>query len=415
MSSENEYKRLLIIGTFIGILGSLAIIFGIISDFIRVGVKILDLGIFAWAIGIFIICLVTFLGAFIPFGLMLNDERPSLFAIALFILAPTIVISEHTTPMYYMLTIVNELLSTNSASFMNYVGFIGIILLITSFIILSWIFAWKFRRYTASDIYQDDFTEIKFVRIMRLVTCICTITASVFIILGLITPTNSETASLMMSGIGSNFDFSAFAFMAQMIGLTTTAVIILIGNFGAPRIPRNEIPLIFLLFIMLVMPGYAPQGTTITTWSSPVFKILEYGRYNFRNLIFMGWVLLIGVLLLVLAFMLGILTYFLKTSATYVSRPASTGRVKTTKTKKPKRTKAEPEQVGTLATQLSTSPTGTQTIPSSSPTGPPTGTITGPPVGAQTPEQPTCPFCGKNLRFIQEYQRWYCDSCSQYV
>ena len=38
MSSENEYKKLLIIGTLIGLLGSLALIIGIFFDFFTLGV-----------------------------------------------------------------------------------------------------------------------------------------------------------------------------------------------------------------------------------------------------------------------------------------------------------------------------------------------------------------------------------------
>lgn len=420
MSSENEYKKLLIIGTFVGVLGSIALIFGMISDFIRVGVKILDLGIFAWVIGIFIICLITFLGALIPFGLTLSDERPSLFTLALFILAPTIVISEYTTPMFYLLELTNELVSIGSAGFMSYIGFIGIILLVIAFVILTWMFAWKLKTYSSREnIYQDDFTEIRFVRFMRLFTCISAITAGVFIILGILTPTNSETASLLMSGVDSNLDFSALVFIAFIVTIMLTAILILIGNFGASRIPRNEMPILILLFITIALPGYAPQNAEITTWSSPVFKILEYGKNNFRNILFMGWILIIGVLILILAFMLGIMTYFLKTSATYVSRPTSTGRDRI-KSPKAKKVKSSPQQVGTLANQLSI-PTGPPTgVQQTIPTGPPSAaqTIpTGPPTSTMAPQtdKPTCPFCGKNLRFINEYQRWYCDSCSQYV
>jgi len=33
---------------------------------------------------------------------------------------------------------------------------------------------------------------------------------------------------------------------------------------------------------------------------------------------------------------------------------------------------------------------------------------------AQSPIYP-CPTCGKPLRFVQEYQRWYCDAENKYV
>lgn len=34
---------------------------------------------------------------------------------------------------------------------------------------------------------------------------------------------------------------------------------------------------------------------------------------------------------------------------------------------------------------------------------------------AAPPPEPTCPTCGSTLRFIQQYQRWYCDKEQKYV
>ncbi|MFW5907264.1 MAG: hypothetical protein ACOC55_04020 [Candidatus Natronoplasma sp.] len=36
--------------------------------------------------------------------------------------------------------------------------------------------------------------------------------------------------------------------------------------------------------------------------------------------------------------------------------------------------------------------------------------------GTQGPSEPsnTCPTCGQELRYIDEYDRWYCDSCQEY-
>ncbi|NHJ40530.1 MAG: hypothetical protein FK731_10905, partial [Asgard group archaeon] len=92
MSSENEYKKLLIIGTLIGLIGSLALVLGIVFNFINIdpeNINVLDFAIIAWTIGIFIICLITLFGSLTPRGLVFDDERPSLFSIALLILAPT--------------------------------------------------------------------------------------------------------------------------------------------------------------------------------------------------------------------------------------------------------------------------------------------------------------------------------------
>jgi len=417
LSSENEFKRLLVVSTFIGLIGSVFLLIGMIFDFISSGVKIPDLAIFAWSIGILIICLITFLGAFIPFGLSLDDERPGLFALALFVLAPMIILSEYTTPMFYLLQSGNYRISTNTAGFLSYVGFIGIILLLSAFVLLTWIFTWKRRFIFSSEIHHDDITEIKFTRFIRILTCVITIIGAIGTILGLFLPIDSISPSLLMSGEEGSFDLSALIFMIYIICIAITAIITFIANLGISRIPRSEIPLLFLLFIAIAMPGYTPANTGITPWSTPVYKILVHGKHIISDIVFMGWILIIGILLLVLAFMLGILTYFLKISATYVARPASTGRIETRKTKKPKRQPTGTKQVGTLANQLSTPSTQTS-IQTGPPVGAQTATIpTGPPSASmtQTPEKPTCPFCGQGLRFIDEYQRWYCDKCAQYV
>jgi hypothetical protein len=48
-------------------------------------------------------------------------------------------------------------------------------------------------------------------------------------------------------------------------------------------------------------------------------------------------------------------------------------------------------------------------LPPSQATYPTTATPTAPPPG------PTCPTCGGTLRYIQQYQRWYCDKEQKYV
>ncbi len=37
------------------------------------------------------------------------------------------------------------------------------------------------------------------------------------------------------------------------------------------------------------------------------------------------------------------------------------------------------------------------------------------PVQPVAPATPTCPTCGSPLRYIQQYQRWYCDREQKYV
>jgi len=37
------------------------------------------------------------------------------------------------------------------------------------------------------------------------------------------------------------------------------------------------------------------------------------------------------------------------------------------------------------------------------------------PVQPAAPATPTCPTCGSPLRYIQQYQRWYCDREQKYV
>ncbi|MCK5299261.1 MAG: hypothetical protein KAJ76_10165 [Candidatus Heimdallarchaeota archaeon] len=87
MSSDDEYKKLLATSTLIGLIGSVLLTVGMIFDIISVGVKILDLWILAWVIGILLVNLLTFLGAVTKYGIVINDERPSLLVTALFIFA----------------------------------------------------------------------------------------------------------------------------------------------------------------------------------------------------------------------------------------------------------------------------------------------------------------------------------------
>jgi hypothetical protein len=407
LSSENEYKKLLIIGTLIGLIGSLALILGVIFNYITTDLNVLDLAIVAWTAGIFIICLITFLGSITPTGIVFDDERPSLFAIALFILAPTLVVSPYNTPMYYLLETGSELLGAGDAGFTTYLIFIGVVVLLVAFLILTWVFLWKRRATSASELYLDEASEIGLVKFLRIITSALVITAGVGIILGfVITPTTTLTASLLMSGDGSGLDFSALAFMVYILGIVVTAIIMLLGNIGKTKIPGSELPLLALVISILAFPGYEPSGVSATVWSTPIYKLLEFGKNEYGNITFIGWMLLIGASITILAFLLLIITYFMKSSATFVERSVRTGRVKRTRTPKGPPTATVQDMAppsGALADQLSS-------------TGPPSAAVpTGPPGAGVSAETPTCPFCGQNLRYIDEYQRWYCDNCSQYV
>ncbi len=422
-SDDGEYKKLLTTSTLIGLIGSVLLVVGMIFDFINVGLRILDLWILAWVIGIIIVDLLTFLGAITKYGIVINDERPSLLVIALFIFAPTLLISDKNTPMYYLLELGNRSIEAGSLTFMNYLSIIGMAALLIAFFIQTWIFLWKNRLAFTRDTYFEG-TEIGFVRFVRVLTGILSIVAGIGIIVGMVIAPSASTSSLLMFGDGSQLDLMALAFIFFIGGTVITAFIMLLSNFGILKTPKTEIPLLILLLSVIILPGYAPQTATITTWSTPIYKLLEFGQEIFSDITIMGWILIISVLLLVLAFMIGIITFFIKTSAVFQARPT----VRRRRAKIPRQPKATLQDIrpatGSLADQLATTqaqpPAATSgppstpgfmpTAPSSATTGPPVA-MTGPPAA----DKPICPFCGKNLRFIDEYQRWYCDSCQQYV
>ncbi|NHJ48890.1 MAG: hypothetical protein FK733_13985 [Asgard group archaeon] len=422
MSSENEHNKLLIIGTLIGLIGSVILILGIVFSFISIDptqINILDFAIIAWTVGILFICLITFFGSATPKGLVYKDVRPSLLSIALLIFTPTRIISPYNTPLYYLLERGIALIGAGTAVAMTYLIFVGIVLLMIAFFILTWIFLWKMKPTATDDLYADESTDIGFIKFIRIVTSIVVIVAGVGIFLGFVLPISTDPlypASLLMSLNGSALDFSALAFLIYILGLIVTAGIMLLGNFGVGKIPRSELPLVALIAGLMVLPGYSPTDVSDTVWSTPIYKLLEFGKNLFGTVTFMGWLLLICVAVLVLAFMIGVLSYFLKTAATFEARTTTTGRMEPRRRRKTSATSALEDYAATssgdLASQLSTTsgpPTGTTPVATSGPpTGPPTGTT------AQ-PDKPTCPFCSKQLRYIEEYQRWYCDSCAQYV
>ena len=146
------------------------------------------------------------------------------------------------------------------------------------------------------------------------------------------------------------------------------------------------------------------------------------------NITLWGLVLMIGTSVFLLSTFIATISFFFSKSATAAPKGA---RVSVGKTKRRCKLPTGPPSadVGGLASQLASSG------PPSAATGPPSA-VGQPTVSAQPPtppsflasassppsagasaatDKPTCPFCGKALRFIDEYQRWYCDSCAQYV
>jgi len=423
VSSENEYKKLLIIGTLIGLLGSLALIIGIFFDFFTLGVEILDLAILTLVFAIFILCLLTFFGALRPTGFGLKDERPSLFALVVFILAPTLVVSNYNTPMYYLLEAGNDVLLAGTAGAVNFIGYSGIALMIIAFILLSWIFFYKNRFGAKRDAEETVTGSVKFLRIL---TSILAIVSGVGMILGMtLTITTTASAGLFMAG-GLHFDIAATGFLIFIVGMVITAVLVLLSNLGAIKASKNEMPLLAIILIIVIAPGYAPDGTLITTWSTPVFKLLEYTSVRTGELTFMGWILVISILISIAAFTTGIFAYFRKThtqvTPTMGSFEPKRRRRKSALTGPPSAATGPPS--GSLASQLASQPpSAAQPSVPTAQTGPPSFMPSGPPSAstptatspAATAEKPTCPFCGKELSYIDEYQRWYCYSCQQYV
>ncbi|NPE08797.1 MAG: hypothetical protein GNW80_10995 [Asgard group archaeon] len=429
MSSENEYKKLLVIGTLIGLLGSLAIIVGMILDIVEGTIAVHGLAILTLVFGIFISCLITFLGALTPHGLNINDERPSLFALLLFIFAPTVIFTSFNTPLYFLLDYGNAVLGSGSITASFYIVFIGVALLLIAFLFLAWIFLWKNRLSSTGGLNLGGTSDIGFVRVLRIITSFLTILAATGIILGMILPaTGTAPAGLLMYENGLQLDLAALTFIVILGGIVITAIIMLLGNFGIQKFPNSELPVLALLSLAIILPGYEPQTATTSFWSSPVRALLSYGNSIFGDLEIWGWILIVGLLVLVLAFFLGILSFFLGKTATYIARPAREARsggsggleARRKKGKFPSSPPSAPVRSveGLPPAPLSGPSTGTQPTVTSAPPSPPSFMPTAP-QGASTSapsgDSPTCPFCGKGLRFIDEYSRWYCDTCSQYV
>ncbi len=429
MSSETEYKKLLVIGTLIGLLGSLAVIVGMILDIIEGAIEVRGLSILTLVFGIFVTCLITFLGALTPHGLNINDERPSLFALLLFIFAPTVIFTSFNTPLYFLLNYGNDVLGSGSITASFYIIFIGVALLLIAFLFLAWIFLWKNRLSSTGGLNLGGASDIGFVKLLRIITSFLTILGAVGVILGMVFPASgTAVAGLLMYEDGTQLDLAALTFIVILSGLTITAIITLLGNFGIKKLPKSELPILALLALGIILPGYAPESVTVSVWSSPVQELLSYGNLIFGDLEIWGWILIVGLLVLVLSLFLTILSFFLGKTATFSARPGREGRsgrleVRKKKGKFPSGPPSAPATGppsainGMSSPALSGPPKSSQPIVTSAPPQPPSFMPTSPPGGAgtQANDNPTCPFCGKELRFIDEYSRWYCDTCSQYV
>jgi hypothetical protein len=426
LSSGNDYQKLLIVGTLLGILGAAALIVGMFLGFDLIGAStdIFGLAIVALIAGIFIVCLITFLGVITPQGFTTYDARPTLFALLLFIMTPTTLFSQYTTPLYYLLAQGNDMLGAG-ADFSFYIAFIGVALLVAAFMIVGWIYLWKNRLSTTGGLNLGGGSSSNpIIKLLGIIVSILTVVAGVGIILGLVLPLSTSPftdASLLMSLDGTQLDLTALSFMVLVVFVVITAIFAILSNFGVLKTSK-DIPLMIAMLIIIVLPGYTPYTSGTTAWSTPIYEV--YGKaqeiFDDASQTTMCWILVIGLLAFSVSFVLGILTYFFSSSSSYSKRVrVSSGGGLEARRKKGKFPTGPPTAA---PPDLSSAPSGppvggTQPTISSAPPQPPsfmpTSQVAAPSPGQKEP--PTCPFCGKGLRFIDDYKRWYCDSCAQYV
>ncbi|NHJ40613.1 MAG: hypothetical protein FK731_11320 [Asgard group archaeon] len=426
MSSGNDYHNFLLIGSLIGMLGAAALIVGMFLGFDLIGVStdIFGLAIIALIAGIFIICLITFLSLITKQGFTANDERPTLFALLLFIFTPTCLFSQYTTPLFYLLTEGNDILSSG-ADYSFYIAFIGVGLLVIAFMIVAWIYLWKNRLSSTGGLNLSGGSSTNpIIKFLGTIVSILVIVAGVGIILGLALPLSTSPISddsLLMSLDGSQLDLTALAFMVLVVFIAITAIFVLLSNFGVMKISSN-LSLLFVMLFIGLFPSYAPFTSGLFAWSTPIYELFAISDIFFAagTNTTMCWLLVIGLLVYCLAFMFGILTYFFASSSIYSKRvKVSSGGGLEAKRKKGKFPTGPPSAAPPdLSTPSSGPPVGgTQPTVTSAPPQPPsflpTSQIATPSAGQKEP--PTCPFCSQRLRFIDDYQRWYCDSCAQYV
>jgi len=438
LASENKnYRILLLVGALFGLLGSIALAVGMFISFgvVSGGVDVFGIVIVTIVLGIAIVHLLTFIGTLSPRGLMVNDERPALFSLALFIFAPITIISGYATPLYYLLEQGNLLLV--SADYGFYITFIGAAFMLIAFFFMAWIFAWKNRLSTTGGLNLGGGNEIVLVRILRILMAILSIFAAIGTILGLclsIYQSGSTPVAALLYSAPAGLDLKALAFIILLGGTFFTSLFVLLSNLNVLKTTRSELPLLAFVGLLIFMPGYTPPGVIIDVWSSPIYELLNFlnliNSTSTQTLTAIGWILFTSILIFILALIIGVLTFYFARSATSSPRaPKTTGALEAKKKKGKFPTGPPSAPVGDLSSTLSASagpsgppsmsgpPSSSQPVVSSEPPTPPTfipttstASVSGPPS-----ETPTCPFCGKTLRFIEEYQRWYCDSCAQYV
>jgi hypothetical protein len=417
LSSDGSYQKLLIFSSFLGILGALAAILGMLlgMDFSAGLTDFYGLVLVLILVGIFIISLITFLTTIRKQGLTANDERPLFISLALFVLFPTILFSEYSTPMYYLLSIGNAILLPGlpDPDYSFYISYLGIGIVFLSFILVTLIFLWKNRLSSTSGLSlsggSSDNPVIKGLRLIgSIMTAVGALGISVMFIVGAI-----------QSGIA---DLIGYALVGTFLMIAVAAIICILANFGIGQLPSSESPVILTLLMFFALPG-ARLTIGDLPWSTPMYEIAVWLQAFFGDS-WIEWIIFVGFLLFVLAFFILLVSVFFSKSASYTARTDRPARVKTPKSGRLEARKKKGK------------------FPTGPPSGPPTGPVdsgippSGPPSGVQptvtsappqppsfTPttavpaheEKPTCPFCGQNLRFVDEYQRWYCDTCAQYV
>ncbi|MBD3189066.1 MAG: hypothetical protein GF308_00395 [Candidatus Heimdallarchaeota archaeon] len=451
---NNKYQIILIIGTILGCIGAVAVIVGLFLEFDVITsssgtgtiINTILLLIIGLLVGIFITCLISFIGAITPYGFNVTDERPSLIGLFLFVFAPTSFVTTYSTPMYLLLEMGTDALSLG-IGFGFYITFVGIAFSYIAFVLLALIFIWKrFSRTESSPVVGGlDLSDLGVPGGLRITGCILAILAAIAVILGLALPTYSmsgqDVTGLFLRQNGY-LDLGAIFLALLMLTIIIIAFLTLLSNLNVLVTPKNDLPLLLFLLIPLVLPGYTPESSIFTApWSTPVMELGYYLLAIFANplttISVFGWILLVSLVVLVLTIPFNIMAYFFEKTSTHEPRPARAARGV------PTSPPSAPASIDdTTSEALSGPPSGeftglaSELTEPSTPSGPPSATETGqqpvvtsePPTppsfmsGMETPaeptpkkDEPTCPFCGKALSFIEQYQRWYCYSCEKYV
>jgi hypothetical protein len=448
---QEKYKNLLLIGTIIGMLGTIAVIIGLLLEFelfkdSLTTTKINALIITVFCLAIFIIELLTFLGILTPFGFRANDERPGLFGLFLFLYLPPITLTYTISPFSYLIQYSQVAIAAFvgfdvALGFDFFLLFIGVALLFISMVIHGLIFLIK-QRWTkrlSEDLSLSGQEKPTFVKGLTFATAFFMIISSIAMILGVALPPyeGTDMKGLLFTLSNNYLDLGVMFFILEMVTILIVALVVILSNLGIFGEPLSTTPLLGFASLPLLMPSVVLASYSLNTISSTIVDLFNFIGNNIgTGLTAFGWILFIGALLFLLAFMIGVAGAFYFRSASAVERPARRRSRTSGPTSPPSASLDEmtndvvsgpPSSSGppSLASQLGSSgpPSGKEPTVTSEPPQPPsfmpsTGegqsqAPSGPPSAAQ--ETPTCPFCGKPLRFIDQYQRWYCDNCQQYV